>query len=167
MNLSKGTLYDYFESKEDIIRYAAREYLAGIYQSEVERFIKVIGEKELNPREAIRAFFEISLNRSRDVHKYVLILNEIGTITLKREIPEISGLFGRIMNELVSCIKEIISRAQNDSSINASADPESVAVFLVCGMMGLNDLADMFNDQFDVDKIADNFTDALFREYTQ
>ena len=57
LNISKGTLYDYFESKEDIIVYVSREYLLGVYKNEIDKLRNDSKAKNLSARETVRASF--------------------------------------------------------------------------------------------------------------
>ncbi len=162
LNISKGTLYEYFESKEDIIRYVAQEYLLNIYKSEIEDFYKDAVNKNLSPKETIRSLFKKGLASPLKIKKYGVILNEIGTITIKNEIPEIKRVFEVVSTDITSFLSDIIKKAQAESSVSADMNPEYIAVFLLSAMTGLGRASEIHESKYDYEAIIDSFIDSFF-----
>ncbi len=160
LNLSKGTIYDYFESKEDIITYVAKEYLFESFSESFSRFIAEAESKNLSAKDTIRFIMESVL--TEDDH--TPLMQEIKSMTMRKKIPAISEFYEKVMDNILPYFEQVIIRAKKEKYIPEETDPASSAVLLLTSIIGLRDLVAVFRNKFDLNKIIDTFINSTFTE---
>ena len=105
-----------------------------------------------------------SLNQPSDIRKYSMVFNEIGSLIIKKEIPDIMKLHNEVFEDFLSFLTDIVIRAQEESSLPKKADPESTAIFLIAAIHGLERMASSNNKKLDFNAVVNNFIDTFFRK---
>lgn len=160
LNVSKGTIYDYFESKEDMITYVAKEYLFESFNDNFTRFISEAESRNLSAKETIRFILE-SVLYADDLTP---LMQEIKSLTMRKKIPAVSEFYEKVLDNILPYFEQVITRAKKEKYVPENFDPKSSAVLLLTSIIGLRDLVTIFSDKFDLNSIIDTFVNSTFKE---
>ena len=130
--IPKGSIYNYFENKEDYLKEVLKYYYA---KSETEQFL-ILEDKSLMPLDRIRGFFNFMINgfEENDFSKGCFI----GKIT-----QEVSGsneaireLTEEIQNEIMKKIAKNIKEAKDNNQLNQAVNEDVLAEFIYDSWQG-------------------------------
>ncbi|UCF38291.1 MAG: TetR/AcrR family transcriptional regulator [Acidobacteriota bacterium] len=144
--LSLGTIYLYFENKEEIL-----QVLAGATRQRADEQIED-AFPEGSPLEMIGSVFEMVLTRYRDSDSEPLMKLDLQLWAEALHHPELQELFGDGLNDRIEKFSVLIVQAQRDGLIPASLEPEAVARLYMAILMGL-EVQKVLQPGFEIDRM--------------
>ncbi len=151
--VGKGTIYEYFENKEEIVF-----EIISIFMSEHQSRLRELAEdSDLNTREKLRIFCG-KLYQSEEGRKYLDLYHEFLGISLIHKDPQMLEFNMKVRGEFISILQQIIdqgiSNGELDKKLSSSA---GLLTIFVNGLMVNSRLRD-----FDVEKEIEQLLDLLF-----
>jgi len=122
--MGKGTLYEYFKDKADILRFAFDQYFSVFSQG----ILEAMGEKT-KPSDKILALIDFALRHAAEWEDHCAIyVDYFGAARIEeRKRFSLSDIYTEMKNILENLIKE----AQSAGEIDEQFDPSAVAVLLI------------------------------------
>jgi AcrR family transcriptional regulator len=150
--VSKATVYHYFASKDDLLRRAVAERVAG-RQAELEAKLAAAGPcAAARLRAFLRYFWDFSLTPPAGVWQRLLV-SEIVT-----EAPQIFGAWAEGLVQRWQRVEALIHEGQHTGEFRADADAAVAARLIVSGLSHQA----LFHVHFDVNRLAPCDVDRIF-----
>lgn len=130
--IPKGSIYNYFENKEDYLREALIYY----YESGADKQFKILNDKNLEATQRIKDFYEYLINSLEDDDfKRGCLLGKItqevsGVNDLIRELTE------EIQNKIIKQIADNLEEAKTKGNINFEDSSVELAEFIYDSWQG-------------------------------
>lgn len=130
LQMSKGSIYAYFESKEDILRHAAHQYLAN-FASQVNAI------QEESAPDRIRALFKSVFDTIDQKKEMTLILYDLMLITSRGTLLEVRPLVIKMLDDFRNQLIFEIEEGKKEKTISERLDTSSTADALTALVDGL------------------------------
>ncbi len=130
LKMSKGSLYAYFKSKEDILNHAAQQYLAN-FASQVKAI------PDTNARDRIRALFHNIFDTIDRKKEMTVILYDLMLITHRGGLPEVRPVVFKMIEDFRNQIKLEIEAGKKQGTIRKSLDTSAAADALTALVDGI------------------------------
>jgi AcrR family transcriptional regulator len=147
--VSKGTLYNYFASKEELIASLVEDRFARLFEA-VDEVLDGEDPIEVKTQVLIRHFLELQ-HSGRDIHKLLFAEWERGALGLQ----DVLGALHR--NHLQRMIERVAAmiRAGQEEGVVRAGDP-MLAALVVLGVVGAQlKYATIFGEERSIDQAAD------------
>lgn len=156
---SKGTIYLYFKSKEELI---ANIHLRGM--NLLYRMFREYSKKETNGLAKLERIGRANFEFMGKYHNYYMLMKMFDSMEINYEnvgsvMLDISDKGKHIIEYMVSCIVE----GQNDGSVNKELDPEKTAHVLAGTSAGMFQWISKLN--YDPASNNEAFSDELVEEF--
>jgi AcrR family transcriptional regulator len=123
--VGKGTLYEYFENKADILRFAFEEYFGAFKVGAVTAMDGVD-----TPSERLLALIDFALVHSDEWEDHCAVyVDYLGTDRSTKDETPIS--LENIYGEMRALLREVVAQGQNAGEIREDLDPDTTAEFLL------------------------------------
>jgi len=122
--IGKGTLYEYFKNKSDILRYAFEEYFTVFSQGLLD-----VMQTKVDPASKLIALIDFALSHAAEWEDHCTVYVEyFSSARSDDDTPfSLSSIYGYMNNILVTIIRE----GQQSGDFHDSLDPVAVAELLV------------------------------------
>ena len=122
--IGKGTLYEYFKNKADILRFAFEQYFNGF----IEGALKTMSD-EKSPTDRLLSLVEFSLNHTDEWEDHCAVyVDYFGEVRTEKE--DFFSL-ARIYGETKTILKILIQEGQQAGEIDDELNPEATAEILL------------------------------------
>ncbi|MCL2687241.1 MAG: TetR/AcrR family transcriptional regulator [Methanobrevibacter sp.] len=164
--LSTGSIYYYFEDKNEILEYMVNKYFMNMFK----KFIKKVKNFDGSFIEKIKFILKYRGNvfyTEEDESKHVSIRTQVDYkdylilfISISHQHPEISAYY-EIHDELYKLFYELIEEAIENNEINEDIDIEKVAIFLQTIFKGHIVLA-LYQPKIKIEKLVKSNTKLIW-----
>ncbi len=136
MDITGASLYNAFGDKRSLYRSALDHYVQHSFNERAARL-----EKQLPPREAIRAFFNELIERSLNdpQHKGCMLVNS--ALEAMPDDPEIRQITASFFTQVEAFFRRCVIAGQQEKTITASQPAQDLARLLLGVLLGIRVLA--------------------------
>jgi len=154
--MGKGTLYEYFKNKSDILQFVFGRYFIDFK----EGALQATG-KAADPRERLLALIGFTLGHLADWEDHCAVY--IDYLSVARTDNELQGITEEIYREASQLFFRLIQECQDSGELRNDIDPGSIAELLISLFDGII-LRGIYSErQCDLDELRDTFL-KLFEE---
>ncbi len=158
-SVGKGTVYEYFKSKQDLFFAVFDEYMKQAF-SQMESRVSKFEEK---PTEELRRLMSSLVNLAEDARRLFPLTFEFWSASATAELRErIGAMFRDCYSMFRTFIAAIIRRGIEQGEFSENAEPEAVGAVLVGAIDGLF-LQAWFDPSLDPAKLGAAFMEVLIR----
>jgi AcrR family transcriptional regulator len=153
--IGKGTIYEYFKTKEDIIAQVTIEFF-----SEMEKSMGAAFFKTVNSREKLQRMIQETMKITEEMEHLLSIYLEIWLIFLRGHgYSETIKMFDEFLMNMRSSIVQIIEEGKKTGDFRKNVDSESTAISLFAALDGIAVHYMLSKPKFDLEKITREFMD--------
>ena len=159
--IGKGTFYEYFRSKEEILIQVTRELFAGFDQAIGNDLMAIT-----DPRKRLIVLIQESMSLMMPMsaeNNILTVFVEIWLLNMRGELIELKNLFNGFLNQYRHLCAGIIQEGQDHGQFRADMDPELSAYYLIASLDGLGVHFMMNPDAMDIPARLDEFIEQFLR----
>jgi len=150
--VGKGTIYEYFENKEDIVF-----EIISTFMSEYQNSLRELAASDMSTREKLYMFCG-KLYQSEEGRRHLDLYHEFLGISLINKDPAMLEFNAKVRGEFISILQLIIDQGIADGELDVKlSNSASLLSIFVNGLMVNSRLKD-----FDVKKEIDQLLDLIF-----
>ena len=157
-NIGKGTVYEYFKSKEEIIIFTGNAIFERMYKPVDTAFSNLD-----TPRDKLHVLADSMVSMVDRMYNIFIVYIELWLVYLRNKQYGKSLL---LLNESIVKMRKIVIEVLNDGKkarqVRKDLDTESAAIFLVASLDGLA-MHYYLDRNFDIRKVCRNFIDNYFK----
>lgn len=157
--IGKGTVYQYFDRKEEILLQVAAEIF-----EEMENEIRALGESDMPVEEKIRALFSQFMVIADTMESFFLVYLEIWQIYMRAQRYGISMF---VMNDMLieyrKFLADIIEKGKEEGIFRDDIDSMSLSIFLIASLDGVAFHYYINRKSMDIKKVCNDFLDSFLR----
>ncbi len=162
VGISKGLVYQYFDSKEEILL-----YVMNFLWLQTEQRVQALEELLSDERDLIRSaideicrFFD---NDLMSLKKMTIIFTEVFSLILKGKVPELGEIFNRIVDSMKGMFERIIRRGVNEGVFRSDLDISEKSMLLVASLDGVGLHCALNPSRIDMMKGIESFLEMFFQ----
>jgi len=158
--LGKGTVYHYFNTKEEILLTVAGE----IFQ-ELERSLGAALLRIDEPLEKLAALIEESLRVTEDVEFVFIVYTELWLMNIRsRRYGDFMGVFKCLHNDLREIVTRLLEEGKKKGLLTQDFDSDALAVYLTTSWDGVMAHYLMDKTSFDIGHVTKEFIRFFLRQ---
>lgn len=158
-NIGKGTIYEYFKSKEDLF-FAVFEWFQKKTEKAATVGISSLGGSATDRLKVLNSTLMELWDEIKDV--FVLVMEFWAASSSAQRRRRFKGAFKQLYNDYRKIVSSLIQEGINSGEFRSDIKPEPVAAALV-GTWDALFLQAWFDDSFDPTATANDFLDAFLR----
>jgi AcrR family transcriptional regulator len=158
-NIGKGTIYEYFKSKEDLF-FAVFEWFQKKTEKAATVGISSLGGSATDRLKVLNSTLMELWDEIKDV--FVLVMEFWAASSSAQRRQRFKGAFKELYNDYRKIVSSLIQEGVNSGEFRSDIKPEPVAAALV-GTWDALFLQAWFDDSFDPAETAKDFLDTLMR----
>jgi len=158
-NIGKGTIYEYFKSKEDLF-FAVFEWFQKKTEKAATVGISSLGGSATDRLKVLNSTLMELWDEIKDV--FVLVMEFWAASSSVQRRQRFKGAFKQLYNDYRKIVSSLIQEGVNSGEFRSDIKPEPVAAALV-GTWDALFLQAWFDDSFDPTATANDFLDAILR----
>lgn len=158
-NIGKGTIYEYFKSKEDLF-FAVFEWFQKKTEKAATVGISSLGGSATDRLKVLNSTLMELWDEIKDV--FVLVMEFWAASSSAQRRRRFKGAFKQLYNDYRKIVSSLIQEGVNSGEFRSDIKPEPVAAALV-GTWDALFLQAWFDDSFDPTATANDFLDAFLR----
>ncbi len=156
--IAKGSVYQYFETKQDILVKITHDFLGGF-----EELMNVISSQAGNPPEKLKSLMLMSAGEIEGMENIMKVYMEIWNVNMRGGYGDMKKIFDEFLERMRDFLTEIIEEGVKRGFFRDDIDPRAIAVYLCASMDGIG-LHYLFKrDAFNLGAVMNNFIDNLLR----
>lgn len=154
--MGKGTFYDYFENKEDILDEIARAILDRWRKMYLKDLVKT-----MDPLEQLRAMVSMFVSEAAEFEPLTIMYIDLLRLGVKQEEePGFMSRFREFISDGRAAAAELIEKAKASGRVRSDVDSEAMAASLVAYIDGLAFHKMIYRDRMDLDRLWAPFFEA-------
>ncbi len=151
--IGKGTIYQYFKTKEDILTEVSREMF-----SEMEKALGAALLRSTDPIEKIKAIVQATLGVAPRYESGFIIYMELWRLSLSsHKYREFMEIFKDFINNMKMAIAEIVEDGKRKGIFVTGVDSEALAMSFFAALDGIYMYSMFFQEDFDLKGVTDEF----------
>ena len=158
-NIGKGTIYEYFKSKEDLF-FAVFEWFQKKTEKAATVGISSLGGSATDRLKVLNSTLMELWDEIKDV--FVLVMEFWAASSSAQRRQRFKGAFKQLYNDYRKIVSSLIQEGVNSGEFRSDIKPEPVAAALV-GTWDALFLQAWFDDSFDPAATANDFLDTVLR----
>ncbi len=158
-NIGKGTIYEYFKSKEDLF-FAVFEWFQKKTEKAATVGISSLGGSATDRLKVLNSTLMELWDEIKDV--FVLVMEFWAASSSAQRRRRFKGAFKQLYNDYRKIVSSLIQEGVNSGEFRSDIKPEPVAAALV-GTWDALFLQAWFDDSFDPTATSNDFLDAFLR----
>ncbi|MCP4129713.1 MAG: TetR/AcrR family transcriptional regulator [bacterium] len=130
--IGKGTIYEYFSNKMDILTQVTLEFM-----TEMEKSLKSTFMEISDPGERLMALMLEPMRDIDSIEMLMVVYMEIWGVHIRGASDELKNIFDSFLEGMRQATAAIIEEGKESGIFRADTDSESVALYLVASLDGI------------------------------
>ncbi|MDM8515028.1 TetR/AcrR family transcriptional regulator [Desulfobacterales bacterium HSG16] len=151
--IGKGTIYEYFKTKDDILKQASEEIFKQLEQALHNNF-----NSSANPSEQISALSMMVLSVGKEVEQIFIVYLELWLRNMRtHKYADFMNIFHVLLGEMREVLANIIESGKKTGAFRADADSRALAIYLLASFDGIFMHYLLDSSAFDLVEVAKAF----------